>query len=103
MLFFKKYYDSWFDYFSKRDGTAVNKSPEDIKRIKNKFSSVNAATKLSQTPDKVFYTPKARVYNEWSKFEKAVNSSFVIIPSEHWSRLTIASYFHFLKSSSRIV
>ena len=54
MLFFKKYYDSWFDYFSKRDGTAVNKSPEDIKVPKtseykppkyNRRSTANINTK----------------------------------------------------------
>ena len=72
MSFFKKYYDSWIDYFNKKDRAAGKKAPDELK---NKLASINAATRLSYTPDKAFYTPKARVYNEWSKFEKAVNSA----------------------------
>lgn len=72
MSFFKKSYDSWIDYFNKKDRDAGKKAPD---AFKNKLASINAAIKLSRTSDETFYTPEARVYNEWSRFEKVVNSA----------------------------
>lgn len=73
MSFFKKYYDSWTDYFNKRAKAAGRRKAPDA--LKNQLAPINAAIQLSKTPDKTFYTPKARIYNEWSKFEKVVNSA----------------------------